>query len=84
MNRVRWLVIAFALIAAVRLIVAWQLPITDDEAYYWMWSRHLQWGYPANRSASRFTACSQMSAGFRPSPSPSETGTSAGLRSTAD
>lgn len=21
------------------------LPVLDDEAYYWTWSRHLQWGY---------------------------------------
>ena len=21
------------------------LPVLDDEAYYWVWSRHLQWGY---------------------------------------
>lgn len=21
------------------------LPVLDDEAYYWAWSRHLQWGY---------------------------------------
>ncbi len=22
------------------------LPLADDEAYYWTWSRHLAWGYP--------------------------------------
>lgn len=45
----RWrggLIAGFALLIAVRLLIAWQLPITDDEAYYWIWSQHLSWGYP--------------------------------------
>jgi len=29
-----------------RLALAARLPIVDDEAYYWLWSRHLGWGYP--------------------------------------
>jgi len=29
-----WLVAAFIFLAAVRILIAWQLPITDDEAYY--------------------------------------------------
>lgn len=28
-----------------RLIVAVRMPLVPDEAYYWLWSRHLQWGY---------------------------------------
>lgn len=36
-----WLGIA----AAARLLAALTLPLLDDEAYYWTWSRHLQWGY---------------------------------------
>jgi len=33
------------LILVVRAIVAFTLPLTGDEAYYWEWSRHLAWGY---------------------------------------
>jgi len=36
---------AIALIIAVRGYVAFTLPLTGDEAYYWEWSRHLAWGY---------------------------------------
>jgi len=28
-----------------RWLAALSLPLLDDEAYYWTWSRHLQWGY---------------------------------------
>lgn len=38
-----WVVIA--LVVAVRGVVAFTLPLTGDEAYYWEWSRHLAWGY---------------------------------------
>lgn len=31
---------------AVRLAAAFGVPILDDEAHYWVWSRHLMWGYP--------------------------------------
>lgn len=41
-----WLAAAFIILAAVRILIAWQLPITDDEAYYWTWSQSPQWGYP--------------------------------------
>ncbi len=27
------------------LIQAYTLPLVDDEAYYWVWSKHLEWGY---------------------------------------
>lgn len=29
-----------------RLAFAASFPLVDDEAYYWVWSRHLAWGYP--------------------------------------
>jgi 4-amino-4-deoxy-L-arabinose transferase-like glycosyltransferase len=29
----------------VRLIVAWATPLAIDEAYYWLWSKHLAGGY---------------------------------------
>jgi dolichol-phosphate mannosyltransferase len=32
-------------IALFRLIVAAHLPVIDDEAYYWLWSRHLSLSY---------------------------------------
>lgn len=40
--------VAAALIAALtawRLLVAWLLPATQDEAYYFDWARTLAWGY---------------------------------------
>jgi 4-amino-4-deoxy-L-arabinose transferase-like glycosyltransferase len=37
---------ALILLAAARVAIAIVLPITDDEAYYWIWSQHLSWGYP--------------------------------------
>lgn len=36
-----WVAAAFA----ARLVCALALPVLDDEAYYWVWSRHLDWGY---------------------------------------
>jgi hypothetical protein len=30
----------------VRLLAAIFIPVLDDEAHYWVWSRHLMWGYP--------------------------------------
>ena len=32
-------------LTALRLALAATLPLTPDEAYYWLWSRHLQAGY---------------------------------------
>jgi 4-amino-4-deoxy-L-arabinose transferase-like glycosyltransferase len=32
-------------LTALRLILAATLPLAPDEAYYWLWSRHLQAGY---------------------------------------
>jgi hypothetical protein len=32
--------------AMVRLALAATMPIGDDEAYYWLWSQRLAWGYP--------------------------------------
>ncbi len=32
-------------LTALRLALAASLPLTPDEAYYWLWSRHLQPGY---------------------------------------
>ncbi len=43
MTAVVWVVVA--LVIAVRCVVAFTLPLTGDEAYYWEWSRHLAWGY---------------------------------------
>ena len=43
MIRVVWIVVA--LVIVVRAVVAFTLPLTGDEAYYWEWSRHLAWGY---------------------------------------
>lgn len=39
------LVAALLLLAGLRLVAAALLPLTSDEAYYWLWSRHLAAGY---------------------------------------
>ena len=36
---------SLAAIFAVRAFVAWSTPLSFDEAYYWLWSRNLAWGY---------------------------------------
>ena len=40
----KWLALLAAL-TALRLVVAWIVPLSPDEAYYWVWSRTLQPGY---------------------------------------
>jgi len=39
-----WL-FALAALTALRLVMAATLPLSPDEAYYWLWSQHLQFGY---------------------------------------
>jgi 4-amino-4-deoxy-L-arabinose transferase-like glycosyltransferase len=39
-----WL-LALAALTAARMVAAAHLPLAPDEAYYWLWSRHLQPGY---------------------------------------
>ena len=43
-RRVVWVILLAA--TALRLMIAAQVPIGDDEAYYWAWSQRLAWGYP--------------------------------------
>jgi len=43
MTLVVWAVVALIIVA--RGAVAFTVPLTGDEAYYWEWSRHLAWGY---------------------------------------
>lgn len=46
-KRITILVLLVLLVAtAGRLWLAATLPLVDDEAYYWAWSRRLAWGYP--------------------------------------
>lgn len=40
----RWL-IGLAALTLLRLVVAAEVPLAPDEAYYWLWSLHLQPGY---------------------------------------
>ena len=39
------LIAALAALAALRLVAGALLPLSADEAYYWLWSRHLAAGY---------------------------------------
>ncbi|MBV9102077.1 MAG: glycosyltransferase family 39 protein [Candidatus Eremiobacteraeota bacterium] len=43
MTRAIWVVVALIFIA--RVVAAFSLPLTGDEAYYWEWSRRLAFGY---------------------------------------
>lgn len=40
-----WLLPAILLLTALRLVVAWYVPLAPDEAYYWVWSHALAPGY---------------------------------------
>ncbi len=42
---VRASVVAIAILLALRAVFAALLPLSADEAYYWLWSRHLAAGY---------------------------------------
>jgi hypothetical protein len=42
---VRGTVLAVVALVALRLVAAAVTPLTFDEAYYWMWSKHLAGGY---------------------------------------
>jgi len=59
-----WVVVV--LILVVRGIVAFTLPLTGDEAYYWEWSRHLAWGYVDHPPAVAATIA--LFSGFGQSP----------------
>ncbi len=39
------LVAALAALSAFRVYYIGELPLSEDEAYYWVWSRDLAWGY---------------------------------------
>jgi 4-amino-4-deoxy-L-arabinose transferase-like glycosyltransferase len=45
MKRDTQLVAALTLVFALRLVAGVLLPLSADEAYYWLWSRHLAAGY---------------------------------------
>jgi len=40
-----WWLLALAALTAARLLAAAQVPLAPDEAYYWVWARHLQPSY---------------------------------------
>jgi 4-amino-4-deoxy-L-arabinose transferase-like glycosyltransferase len=44
-NYRRWLYFLLAATTAFRLFYIQAVELAPDEAYYWTWSRHLQWGY---------------------------------------
>jgi 4-amino-4-deoxy-L-arabinose transferase-like glycosyltransferase len=45
MNVKSWPLILLGALLTVRAAVAMALPLSADEAYYWLWSRHLDFGY---------------------------------------
>ena len=44
-RQVRDTAITVLALVALRLVSATWTPLTFDEAYYWMWSKHLAFGY---------------------------------------
>jgi 4-amino-4-deoxy-L-arabinose transferase-like glycosyltransferase len=42
----RALLVIVVVTTGLRLLVALLMPALDDETHYWVWSRHLMWGYP--------------------------------------
>ncbi|MBU6445725.1 MAG: glycosyltransferase family 39 protein [Alphaproteobacteria bacterium] len=44
-QNLRALLVAVALLVAARVVVAAVLPLSFDEAYYWLWSKHLALSY---------------------------------------
>ncbi|HSZ73362.1 MAG TPA: glycosyltransferase family 39 protein [Rhizomicrobium sp.] len=45
MTRARASFVAVIIIVLMRLVAAAVLPLSADEAYYWLWSKHLAFGY---------------------------------------
>ncbi|HEY5236736.1 MAG TPA: glycosyltransferase family 39 protein [Rhizomicrobium sp.] len=45
MNRTRVFAYAIAVLILARFVAAALLPLSADEAYYWLWSKHLAFGY---------------------------------------
>lgn len=41
----KYLIFGILILFVVNLIQAFFTPISEDEAYYWLWSQHLDWGY---------------------------------------
>ena len=43
----RWVFIFIAIVSAVRVLTLWlsPMPLVEDEAWYWEWSRRLEWSY---------------------------------------
>ena len=44
-GRLRWIALFLVLVAVMRLVYVGHLELAEDEAYYWVWSRHLAAGY---------------------------------------
>jgi 4-amino-4-deoxy-L-arabinose transferase-like glycosyltransferase len=45
MKREGWLLAATAMLLALRAVMAAAIPLSADEAYYWLWSRYPDFGY---------------------------------------
>jgi len=60
----RSLLVGLVAVLALRLVIAAVLPLGDDEAFYWDWSRHLAAGYVDHPPAIAFLirAASQLTA----------------------
>jgi 4-amino-4-deoxy-L-arabinose transferase-like glycosyltransferase len=45
MKRKHWIFVLIGFVTMLRLIYINCIPLLGDEAYYWQWARHLDWGY---------------------------------------
>ena len=44
-HRSTMMVLGIILLLLLRALAGALLPLSADEAYYWLWSKHLAWGY---------------------------------------
>lgn len=63
------ILLVWAIVAAVtvmRVIAAFTVPLTGDEAYYWEWSRHLAFGYTDHPPAVAWAIAAFAALGTKP------------------
>src|SRR5260221_2778676 len=44
-GRLHWLIASIVVLSLLRAVASALLPVSADEAYYWLWSKHLSAGY---------------------------------------
>ena len=55
-DAIAWLIAGFTVL---RLVLAATLPLLPEEAYYWSWSRHLDWSYFDHPPLASYRHCAE-------------------------